>query len=203
LNPAFRAYAWAAKVVAEISNDLAATFPMQRLLQETSEAARLLLRLWLCCKPSKMATRQLDGTNRNSRRAALSKIVNMAFPILEPLGMTVDWLTGQQKKPAQSALGHGCRQRCACHRHTCIVPEQVSFDRLGLVIIDEQHRFSVHQRLSLRKGAGPRNTAPADDERHSHSRTLSMSYYAVLSVADGLPPGRTQIITKLIAHPAR
>jgi ATP-dependent DNA helicase RecG len=69
--------------------------------------------------------------------------------------------------------------------------EEVSFARLGLAIVDEQHRFGVEQRLALAAKRREERTAPADDERHPIPRTLSMSYYADLDVTviDELPPG--------------
>jgi ATP-dependent DNA helicase RecG len=137
------------------------------------------------------------------------KLSTWLFPILEPLGMTIDWLTGQQKKSQrESALARMAAGSAVLAIGThALFQEQVSFDRLGLVIIDEQHRFGVHQRLSLRKkGAGPLETPhQLMMSATPIPRTLSMSYYADLdvSVIDGLPPGRTQVITKLIANTRR
>src|SRR5690348_8713119 len=85
--------------------------------------------------------------------------------------------------------------------------EQVEFNRLGLVIIDEQHRFGVHQRLLLRKKG--RATAEMPHQLMMSAtpipRTLSMSYYADLdvSVIDELPPGRAPVVTKLVADTRR
>ena len=84
-----------------------------------------------------------------------------------------------------------------------VIQEQVRFARLGLAIIDEQHRFGVQQRLDLR-----RKLSEAQQEPHllmmsatPIPRTLAMSYYADLDVStlDELPPGRTPVVTKLVA----
>ena len=87
--------------------------------------------------------------------------------------------------------------------------EEVVFSKLGLAIVDEQHRFGVHQRLALRmKGSR------ADQALQPHQlmmsatpipRTLAMSFYADLdvSVIDELPPGRTPVLTKLLSETRR
>jgi ATP-dependent DNA helicase RecG len=84
--------------------------------------------------------------------------------------------------------------------------EQVLFARLGLAVIDEQHRFGVHQRLALRLKAGE-GTQPHQLMMSATPipRTLAMSYYADLdvSVIDELPPGRTPVVTKLLADSRR
>ena len=198
------------KVVAEISNDLAATFPMQRLLQGDVGSGKTVV----------AALAMLQAIENGYQAALMApteilaeqhyrKLSTWLFPILEPLGMTVDWLTGQQKKSQrESALGRMAAGSAVLAIGThALFQEQVSFDRLGLVIIDEQHRFGVHQRLSLRKkGAGPLETPhQLMMSATPIPRTLSMSYYADLdvSVIDGLPPGRSQVITKLIANTRR
>jgi ATP-dependent DNA helicase RecG len=87
--------------------------------------------------------------------------------------------------------------------------EDVRFDNLALAIIDEQHRFGVHQRLALRvKGTGARAGAQPHQLMMSATpipRTLAMSYYADLdvSVIDELPPGRTPVATRLVADNRR
>jgi ATP-dependent DNA helicase RecG len=87
-----------------------------------------------------------------------------------------------------------------------VFQEAVRFHRLGLVVIDEQHRFGVQQRVSLR------DKAPAGLSPHQLvmsatpiPRTLAMSYYADLdvSVIDEMPPGRTPVVTKLVSESRR
>src|SRR5690606_773762 len=89
-----------------------------------------------------------------------------------------------------------------------IFQEQVQFAKLGLVIVDEQHRFGVQQRLMLRQKARSKNIESPHQLMMSATpipRTLSMSYYADLdvSVIDELPPGRTPIVTKLVSEARR
>ena len=90
-----------------------------------------------------------------------------------------------------------------------IIQEAVEFARLGFVIVDEQHRFGVAQRLALRAKA--HNAADGVHDFQPHQlmmsatpipRTLAMTYYADLDVStiDELPPGRTPILTKLVVR---
>jgi ATP-dependent DNA helicase RecG len=120
---------------------------------------------------------------------------------LEPLQIATLWLTGRQKgkqrQEALQAIGDG-QARLVIGTHA-LFQADVHFQSLGLVIIDEQHRFGVHQRLALReKGAG--------EARAPHQlimtatpipRSLAMTAYADLdlSVIDELPPGRTPVMT--------
>lgn len=128
---------------------------------------------------------------------------------LEPLGIHLAWLTGKVKgKTRQQQLSD-----IASHQAQLVVgthalfQEDVTFSQLGLVIIDEQHRFGVHQRLALKEKAN-------DDVGQPHQlvmtatpipRTLAMSAYADLdtSVIDELPPGRTAINTVVIDNSRR
>ena len=120
--------------------------------------------------------------------------------------INIAWLTGSQsKKEREAALenianGHA---QLAVGTHA-LFQDAVNFKKLGLAIIDEQHRFGVQQRLALRKKGEP--------EPHQLMmtatpipRTLSMSYFADLdvSVIDELPPGRTPIVTKLVSDERR
>ncbi|HEY5791081.1 MAG TPA: ATP-dependent DNA helicase RecG, partial [Gammaproteobacteria bacterium] len=126
---------------------------------------------------------------------------------LEPLGVNCAWLAGRMPAAARrdvlAALGDGSAQ-VAIGTHA-LFQETPEFARLGLVVVDEQHRFGVHQRLAMRdKGA--------DGARRPHQlimtatpipRTLAMTAYADLdlSVIDGLPPGRKPVTT--VALPDR
>jgi ATP-dependent DNA helicase RecG len=121
-----------------------------------------------------------------------------------PQGLKVDWLAGKQKGKARSeALARIASGEAQMIVGThAIFQEQVQFARLALVIIDEQHRFGVHQRMALReKGAAidGSNTLPHQLIMTATPipRTLAMTAYAdlELSVIDELPPGRTPIKT--------
>jgi ATP-dependent DNA helicase RecG len=132
---------------------------------------------------------------------------------LAPLGFEVAWLVGRltpkQKQLALDNIAQG-RVHLVVGTHA-LFQENVYFARLGLVIIDEQHRFGVHQRLSLR---GKSLRSPGDAPLWPHQlvmtatpipRTLAMTAYADLdlSVIDELPPGRTPVNTVLVSQQRR
>jgi ATP-dependent DNA helicase RecG len=119
---------------------------------------------------------------------------------LAPLGISPVWLAGSLKKKDKTAaieriaLGE---TQIAVGTHA-LFQASVEFKKLGLVIVDEQHKFGVQQRLALRgKGDEPHQLMMSATPI---PRTLAMSYYADLdvSVIDELPPGRTPVVTKLI-----
>ena len=128
---------------------------------------------------------------------------------LQPLGVTVAWLAGKAKGKAREEIRAAVQEGCAAvavGTHA-LFQEEVVFSALGLVVIDEQHRFGVHQRLALReKGARA--------GRYPHQlimtatpipRTLMMSAYADLdcSVIDELPPGRQPVTTVIVPDTRR
>ncbi|WP_191111856.1 ATP-dependent DNA helicase RecG [Acinetobacter lwoffii] len=121
----------------------------------------------------------------------------------EPLGLNVAWLSGKQKGKARAAAEQVIRDGSA---HLVIgthalFQENVEFAKLGLVIIDEQHRFGVDQRLALRnKGLDGMSPHQLVMTATPIPRTLAMSTYGDLdtSVIDELPPGRTPIQTVTI-----
>lgn len=121
----------------------------------------------------------------------------------EPLGLNVSWLSGKQKGKARASAEHLIKQGSAnlvVGTHA-LFQENIEFAKLGLVIIDEQHRFGVDQRLALRN-KGTHNTTPHQLVMTATPipRTLAMSAYGDLdtSVIDELPPGRTPIQTVTI-----
>ena len=193
----------------EIAADLAAPHPMQRLLQgdvgsgKTVVAALAMLHaVEAGYQAALMAPTEILAEQHYRKLSAL----------LVPLGVTVTWLTGslkaKEKRVAIEAIGSGETQ-LAIGTHA-LFQDGVDFARLGLTVIDEQHRFGVGQRLALRE-KGERGI---DVKHEPHQlmmsatpipRTLSMSYFADLdvSVIDELPPGRTPIQTKLLAESRR
>ena len=118
----------------------------------------------------------------------------------EPLGLNVSWLSGKQKGKARAAAEQGIKEGTAnlvVGTHA-LFQENVGFAKLGLVIIDEQHRFGVDQRLALRnKGANNMTPHQLVMTATPIPRTLAMSAYGDLdtSLIDELPPGRTPIHT--------
>jgi ATP-dependent DNA helicase RecG len=137
---------------------------------------------------------------------------------MEPLQIGVAWLSGSQKKKEKTeSLAHieSGAARLVIGTHA-LIQDTVQFDNLGLVIVDEQHRFGVGQRLALRNkslkpgmATPPGSAAQAQQQTVPHQlmmsatpipRTLAMTYYADLevSVIDQLPPGRSPIVTRVI-----
>ena len=199
----------------EISRDLAAAHPMQRLLQGDVGSGKTIV----------AALAVLQAIENGYQAALLAptellagqhyqKLCAWLNPLLNPLDASIAWLAGTQKKKqreimlANIASGNAM---LAIGTHA-LFQEQVEFNRLGLAVIDEQHRFGVHQRMALRE-KGTKNTAnTASSIPHQLMmsatpipRTLSMSYFADLdvSVIEGLPPGRTPVVTRLVADTRR
>ncbi|MGN5029221.1 ATP-dependent DNA helicase RecG [Aeromonas rivipollensis] len=186
------------RVVAEISQDLQRSHPMMRLVQGDVGSGKTLV--------AALAALQAIGNGCQVGLMAPTELLAEQHAVnfanwLAPLGIKVGWLAGKQKGKAReealAAIADGS-VKMVVGTHA-IFQEQVVFQRLALVIIDEQHRFGVHQRLALRE-KGEREGV------HPHQlimtatpipRTLAMTAYADLdtSVIDELPPGRTPITT--------
>lgn len=132
---------------------------------------------------------------------------------MEPLGIEVVWLAGKLKGKARTAAlaqiagnDEARRAQIAIGTHA-LMQEGVAFRELALVIIDEQHRFGVHQRLALREKGRVADNVPHQLVLTATPipRTLAMTAYADLdvSVIDELPPGRTPVNTVAIANSRR
>ena len=195
-----------ARVVAEIEQDLAKSYPMMRLVQgDVGSGKTLVAALAALCA---IAQGQQVGLMAPTELLA-EQHANNFRQWFEPLGIQVGWLAGKQKGKArqaqQDAIASG-QVSMVVGTHA-IFQEQVLFSSLSLVIIDEQHRFGVHQRLALwEKGL--------QQGFHPHQlimtatpipRTLAMTAYADLdtSVIDELPPGRTPVTTVAIPDTRR
>ena len=191
------------KVAIEIELDLTQPHPMQRLLQGDVGSGKTIV----AC----MAALQSIENGWQVALMAPTEILaeqhyRKMLSWLTALNIQISWLTGSQpKKERDTALAEIASGKAQLVIGThALFQEAVQFKKLGLAIIDEQHRFGVQQRLALRQKGQP--------EPHQLMmtatpipRTLSMSYYADLdvSVIDELPPGRTPIVTKLIADTRR
>jgi ATP-dependent DNA helicase RecG len=202
-NLAFKLTNAQQKVVAEISHDLMQAHPMQRLLQGDVGSGKTIV----ACLAALQAIEHGWQVALMAPTEILAEQHFKKFETwLKPLNINIAWLTGSQSKKerelalANIASGHA---QLAVGTHA-LFQEAVNFKKLGLAIIDEQHRFGVQQRLALRKKGEP--------EPHQLMmtatpipRTLSMSYFADLdvSVIDELPPGRTAVITKLVSDERR
>ncbi|MGL6070561.1 ATP-dependent DNA helicase RecG [Craterilacuibacter sp.] len=190
------------KVLAEITADLAQAHPMNRLLQGDVGSGKTVVAAMAALaaieagfQVALMAPTEILAEQHYAKLSAW----------LEPLGVKVAWLSGSLRKKARgemNALIASGEARLAVGTHA-LFQDDVNFERLGLVIVDEQHRFGVGQRLALQgKGAEPHQLMMTATPI---PRTLAMSYYADLdvSVIDELPPGRTPIVTKLISSARR
>ncbi len=194
------------RALSEILHDLAQPHPMQRLLQGDVGSGKTVV-------SALAALAAIDAGHQVAVMAPTEILAEQHYvkfrQWLEPLGLQVVWLSGslgaKERRVALEAVSEG-RAAVAVGTHA-LFQSQVSFARLALAIVDEQHRFGVHQRLALRlKGAA------ADELPHQLMmsatpipRTLAMSFYADLdvSVIDELPPGRTPIVTKLVSDARR
>jgi len=191
------------KVALEIERDLTQAHPMQRLLQGDVGSGKTIV----AC----MAALQCMENGWQVALMAPTEILaeqhyRKMLSWLMPLNIKIAWLTGSQnKKDREAALQSiaSGEARLVVGTHA-LFQEAVRFKNLGLAIIDEQHRFGVHQRLALRQKGQPEphqlmmSATPIP-------RTLSMSYYADLdvSVIDELPPGRSPIVTKIVSDARR
>jgi ATP-dependent DNA helicase RecG len=127
---------------------------------------------------------------------------------LEPMGIAVEWLAGkQQGKARQKAMERVAEGAPIVIGTHALMQEGVAFSRLGLVIVDEQHRFGVQQRLALRDKGLEGELVPHQLVLTATPipRTLAMSAYADLDISaiDELPPGRTPVQTIAISNARR
>ena len=203
------------RTFAEISRELAQPHPMQRLLLGDVGSGKTIV--------AALAALQAIENGYQVALMAPTEILAEQHYLklrdwLEPLGIKPVWLAGSLKKKekllAAEHIASG-ETLLAIGTHA-LFQEQVSFHKLGLAIVDEQHKFGVQQRLALRnKGKVANTDAPIkSNSTEPHQlmmsatpipRTLAMSYYADLdvSVIDELPPGRTPVLTKLVSDERR
>lgn len=181
----------------EISSDLGEPHPMRRLLQGDVGSGKTVVAALAC----------LQAIENDFQAAFMAPTEILAeqhyrklAPPLSALGIRCAWVSGSQRKSARGtawqAIAAG-EVDLAFGTHA-LFQEAGSFQRLGLAVVDEQHRFGVGQRLALmQKGAEPHQLMMSATPI---PRTLAMSFFADLevSVIDELPPGRTPIMTKLV-----
>ena len=186
------------RVVSEIKQDLAKDHPMMRLVQGDVGSGKTLV----------AALAALDAINQGFQVALMAptEILAEQHAInfanwFNPLKISVGWLAGKTKAKARRlALEHieSGEMQMVIGTHA-LFQADVVFNKLVLIIIDEQHKFGVHQRLSLREKGVFDNNYPHQLIMTATPipRTLAMTAYADLdtSVIDELPPGRTPINT--------
>ena len=188
-------------VWSEIRNDLSKSFPMNRLLQGDVGSGKTVV-------AALAAARAMDHGYQAAIMAPTEILAEQHYLKMkewfEPLGVRIAWLSGslkaKEKRLAQEVIENGEAQ-LIIGTHA-LIQENVSFAKLGLAVIDEQHRFGVRQRLEIQQRVG-------SELFYCHQlmmsatpipRTLAMTYYADLdvSVIDELPPGRKPIATKVV-----
>ena len=188
------------RVLAEIRNDLAKTIPMNRLVQGDVGSGKTVV-------AALAATLAIDDGFQAALMAPTEILAEQHYlkiaQWLKPLGVPIAWLAGKQKaKERQANLQaiESGQARLVIGTHA-LIQEGVKFHRLGLAIIDEQHRFGVAQRLALRQGDAVLTPHLLMLSATPIPRTLAMSYLADVdvSVIDELPPGRQPISTKLVS----
>jgi len=194
------------RVAREVARDLQQPLPMLRLVQGDVGSGKTVV----------AALAALQAVENGLQAAVMAPTEILAeqhylnfSSWLEPMGIRVAWLAGKvkgKKREAQlAAIGSGEAQ-VVVGTHA-LFQDDVAFADLGMVVIDEQHRFGVHQRLSLKEKG-------RNGERSPHQlimtatpipRTLTMSAYADLdcSIIDELPPGRTPVQTVVVADSRR
>ena len=194
------------RVFQDIHRDLSQPVPMLRLVQGDVGSGKTVV--------AALAALQVVESKHQAALMAPTEILaeqhyNNFSNWLKPLGITVAWLTGKtkgKKREQQLELIRSGEAEVIVGTHA-LFQDEVEFRHLALAIIDEQHRFGVHQRLALREkgrkiGAMPHQLIMTATPI---PRTLAMSAYADLdcSVIDELPPGRTPVNTIVIGDDRR
>ncbi|WP_032093700.1 ATP-dependent DNA helicase RecG [Necropsobacter rosorum] len=194
------------RVGAEIEQDLGKDYPMMRLVQGDVGSGKTLV--------AAMAALLAIDNGKQVALMAPTEILAEQHAAnfrnwFEPLGIEVGWLAGKVKgKARQEALAQiGCGTVSMIVGTHALFQQDVSFADLALVIIDEQHRFGVHQRLMLREKGERTGFYPHQLIMTATPipRTLAMTVYADLdtSVIDQLPPGRTPVTTIAVSEERR
>ncbi|MCH7342753.1 ATP-dependent DNA helicase RecG [Pelomonas sp. CA6] len=220
------------RVAEEIAQDLARPQPMHRLLQGDVGSGKTVV-------AALAAAVAIDAGWQCALMAPTEILAEQHFRKLigwlEPLAVKVAWITGSVKgKARQKMLDAAASGEAMLIVGThAVIEDKVQFKRLGLAVIDEQHRFGVAQRLALRKklqsqvahldmapgapATAQRPAAPAASQAPAQEphmlmmsatpipRTLAMTYFADLAVStiDELPPGRSPIVTRVFADSRR
>lgn len=201
------------RVVKEIAEDLAKPIPMLRLVQGDVGSGKTVV--------AALAALAAVASGKQAAIMAPTEILAEQHRLnfgkwLEPLGIRIGWLTGKlkvaERRTQLAAIASGEAQ-VVIGTHA-LFQETVEFADLALIVIDEQHRFGVHQRLSLSQKGTTGGDQPRSVAFRPHQlimtatpipRTLAMSAYADLdcSVIDELPPGRTPVTTVVISDQRR
>lgn len=194
------------RVLTEIEADMIKPFPMQRLVQGDVGSGKTVV----------AALAAIDAVSAGAQAVMMAPTELLAeqhfktfTQWLTPLGMKVGWCAGKQTATERRQVLEQLKSgeiKVAVGTHA-LFQDEVVFNQLGLVIIDEQHRFGVHQRLALRDKGRDVDTMPHQLVMTATPipRTLAMTAYADLSVSviDELPPGRTPVTTVVVSDGRR
>ncbi len=192
------------RVDAELAADMADTVPMLRLLQGDVGSGKTVAAALACA-------RAVGSGYQAALMAPTELLAEQHCRSLQgwfqPLGVEVAWLSGgapaSERRAARQRLAEG-RAGIAVGTHA-LFQEEVQFRSLGLVVVDEQHRFGVHQRLALKDKGGGAEPHQLTMTATPIPRTLAMTAYADLDVSslDERPPGRTPVQTVVVAEQRR
>lgn len=195
-----------ARAIKEISADLSRPHPMLRLVQGDVGSGKTVV--------AAMAMLQaVENSHQAALMAPTELLAEQHYRVFQrwfgPLGIQVTFLSGSVKGRAkQTALKEIASGKAQVILGThALFQQNVEFSRLALVIVDEQHRFGVHQRALFREKGMQSDYFPHQLIMTATPipRTLAMSFYADLdcSIIDELPPGRTPIVTSVLAGSKR
>jgi len=193
------------RVVKEISDDLEVSKPMLRLVHGDVGSGKTVV-------AALAALRATDNGFQTAITAPTELLAEQHLRVFsewfEPLGIKPVWLsgkvTGKKRTAALEQINSGAEVVIGTH---ALMQKGVEFSRLGLVIVDEQHRFGVDQRMALLEKGGSGN-----EQAHQLimtatpiPRTLAMTAYAgmEISVIDELPPGRKPVTTVVMSNQRR
>jgi ATP-dependent DNA helicase RecG len=194
------------RVVGELQDDMQKSCPMMRLVQGDVGSGKTLVAAMAAL--SAIAAGYQVGMMAPTELLAEQHFNNFR-QWFEPLGIEVGWLAGKLKgkvrvKVLEQLANNEVKMLVGTH---AIFQEAVTFSSLALVIVDEQHRFGVHQRLALRKKGESQGAFPHQLIMTATPipRTLAMTAYADLdtSVIDELPPGRKPVKTVVLPDTRR
>ena len=194
------------RVISEIQRDLSRTHPMARLVQGDVGSGKTVV---AACAALMAVQAGYQAALMAPTELLAEQHYRSFSEWLSPLDIRIAWHAGKSRGEARSAalqaISHG--EAAVVVGTHALFQDEVVFSRLGLVIIDEQHRFGVHQRLALRdKGrAGEQRPHQLVMTATPIPRTLAMTVYADLdtSVIDELPPGRQPVKTVAVSQERR
>jgi ATP-dependent DNA helicase RecG len=193
------------RVAREIGEDLGHSKPMLRLVHGDVGSGKTVI-------AALAALRASDNSYQTAITAPTELLAEQHFRVfsewLEPLGISPVWLSGKvlgkKRTEALQRISSGARVVIGTH---ALMQKGVEFSRLGLVIVDEQHRFGVDQRMNLleKGGTGKQQAHQLIMTATPIPRTLAMTAYAGMdvSVIDELPPGRKPVTTVVLSNERR